>query len=135
MAEHMVVLGGAGFIGSSLALGTSEATAGWRITCFDNLHRRGSELNLPRLKAKDINFIHGDIRFPSDLDLGTAPPNIILDCSAEPSVLAGVSSPQYVLQTNLIAPTPILEGARQSGAPLVFFSPSRAFPVVAIPSL
>src|SRR5260370_38785580 len=100
MAEHMVVLGGAGFIGSSLALGIREAHAGWRITCFDNLHRRGSELNLPRLKAKDINFIHGDIRFPSDLDLGTAPPNIILDCSAEPSVLAGGGPLPYLFYTN-----------------------------------
>src|SRR5260370_40778266 len=105
MAEHMVVLGGAGFIGSSLALGIREAHAGWRITCFDNLHRRGSELNLPRLKAKDINFIHGDIRFPSDLDLGTAPPNIILHCSAEPSVLAGATTPDNTPTHHQTRPT------------------------------
>lgn len=135
MAEHIVVLGGAGFIGSSLALGIREAHTGWRITCLDNLRRRGSELNLPRLKAKDINFVHGDIRFLSDLEMGAEPPNIILDCSAEPSVLAGVSSPQYVLQTNLIATTHILEWARQTGARLLFLSTSRVYPMAAIHSL
>lgn len=68
MAEHVVVLGGAGFIGSQLGLGIKEAHPGWRISCLDNLRRRGSELNLPRLKRREIAFFHGDIRFFSDLD-------------------------------------------------------------------
>lgn len=135
MAEHILVLGGAGFIGSSLALGIKEAHPGWRVTCLDNLRRRGSELNLPRLKAKDISFVHGDIRFLSDLELGTARPDILLDCSAEPSVLAGVSSPQYVLQANLIGTTHILEWARQIGAKLLFLSTSRVYPIPAMCSL
>src|SRR5260370_3648500 len=137
MAEHILVLGGAGFIGSSLALGIKEAHPGWRVTCLDNLRRRGSELNLSRLKTKDIGFVHGDIRFLSDLDLGTGTttPNTILDCSAEPSVLAGVGSPQYVLQTNLVGKIHILEWARQTGAKLLFLSTSRVYPIPAMHSL
>ena len=135
MAEHVVVLGGAGFIGSQLATGIKEAHPAWRISCLDNLRRRGSELNLPRLKNKDISFFHGDIRFLSDLDLGTERPSLILDCSAEPSVLAGVSSPQYVLQSNLVGTTHILEWARQTGAKLLFLSTSRVYPIPAIQSL
>jgi CDP-paratose 2-epimerase len=135
MTEHVVVLGGAGFIGSSLALGLKQAHSDWRITCFDNLRRRGSELNLPRLRAKGIGFVHGDIRSPSDLDSGAGAPTIILDCSAEPSVLAGVSSPQYVVQTNLVGTTHMLEWARQTRARILFLSTSRVYPVPAIHSL
>ena len=135
MAEHVVVLGGAGFIGSQLAMGIKEAHPAWRISCLDNLRRRGSELNLQRLKSKDIGFFHGDIRFLSDLDIGAERPSLILDCSAEPSVLAGVSSPQYVLQSNLVGTTHILEWARQTGAKLLFLSTSRVYSIPAIQSL
>src|SRR4030088_3387796 len=115
MTERLLVLGGAGFVGSSLAIGLKSEFPQWGVVCFDNLRRRGSELNLPRLRGHDIRFVHGDIRSSSDLDaaeLGN--PGIIIDCSAEPSVLAGVSSPLYVLQTNLVGTVNILEFSRQT---------------------
>ena len=61
-----------------------------------------SELNLSRLKELDIKFVHGDIRLSADLEPTMFDVDTIIDCSAEPSVLAGFASPQYVLQTNLL---------------------------------
>lgn len=135
MPEKVLILGGAGFVGSSLAIGLKQAYPDWQITCFDNLRRRGSELNLPRFKQHDIQFIHGDVRSASDLDASDFEVDTIIDCSAEPSVLAGFTSPQYVLQTNLVGTINILELARQAGAKLLFLSTSRVYPIAALNSI
>lgn len=135
MPENLLVLGGAGFVGSSLALGLKQYHPDWEVTCLDNLRRRGSELNLSRLKVAGINFVHGDVRSSSDLDPAALHVDTIIDCSAEPSVLAGFSSPQYVLQTNLLGTINILELARQSRARLLFLSTSRVYPIAPLKSL
>ncbi len=135
MPEKLLVLGGAGFIGSSLAIGLKKLYPDWQITCLDNLRRRGSELNLSRLKRYGIHFIHGDIRSPSDLAPDALAPDTIVDCSAEPSVLAGFSSPQYVLQTNLLGTINVLELARQARSRLLFLSTSRIYPIAALENL
>lgn len=135
MNESILILGGAGFIGSSLAIGLKQLHPDWQIICLDNLRRRGSELNLPRFKKFDILFIHGDIRSNSDLDPAAFQVKTIIDCSAEPSVLAGFSSPQYVLDTNLLGTVNILELARKIQARLLFLSTSRVYPVAALKSL
>ncbi len=135
MPEQVLVLGGAGFIGSSLAIGLKQLYPQWKIICLDNLRRRGSELNIPRLTQLNIQFMHGDIRSSSDLDSGVLDVDTIIDCSAEPSVLAGFTSPQYVLQTNLLGTINILELARQTQARLLFLSTSRVYPIAALKSL
>jgi CDP-paratose 2-epimerase len=135
MPEGVLVLGGAGFIGSSLAIGLKKNHPDWRIICLDNLRRRGSELNLPRLKQAGIQFVHGDIRSDSDLDPAAFAVDTLIDCSAEPSVLAGFTSPQYVLETNLLGTINILELARQIQARLLFLSTSRVYPIAALKSL
>ncbi len=135
MAEKILILGGAGFVGSSLAINLKKHHEQWKIICFDNLRRRGSELNLPRLKNLEIEFIHGDIRAASDLDPGMFNVDTIIDCSAEPSVLAGFVSPQYVLQTNLVGTINVLELARQIDARLLFLSTSRVYPVETLKSI
>ncbi|MGD1918423.1 MAG: 3-beta hydroxysteroid dehydrogenase, partial [Pleurocapsa sp.] len=62
MSNRILISGGAGFVGSSLAIGLKNLHPDWQITCLDNLRRRGSELNLPRFKALGIEFAHGDVR-------------------------------------------------------------------------
>ncbi|WP_138499129.1 NAD-dependent epimerase/dehydratase family protein [Nostoc sp. PA-18-2419] len=135
MAEKILILGGAGFVGSSLAVYLKKHYSQWKIICFDNLRRRGSELNLPRLKNLGIDFIHGDVRSSSDLDPGIFSVDTIIDCSAEPSVLAGFVSPQYVLQTNLVGTINVLELARQIQARLLFLSTSRVYPIETLKSV
>ena len=57
----------------------------FQLVPLDNLKRRGSELNIPRLKSTGINFIHGDIRVPEDLEQAGRV-DILIDCAAEPSI-------------------------------------------------
>ena len=133
--KNILVTGGAGFVGSRLALGLKERFGGARVRSLDNLRRRGSELNLPRLRAGGVEFVHGDIRNPEDLELGDAL-DLILECSAEPSVLAGYDgSPQYVVNTNLTGTLNCLELARRTGAATIFLSTSRVYPMAAINGL
>ncbi|MGF1458808.1 MAG: NAD-dependent epimerase/dehydratase family protein [Leptolyngbyaceae cyanobacterium] len=127
--SKVLICGGSGFIGSSLALGLNQTFKDWEITCLDNLKRRGSELNLSRLKDAGIQFAHGDIRLASDLDPVVFEVDTIIDCSAEPSVLAGFAAPDYVLQTNLVGTINILELARKTQARLLFLSTSRIYPI------
>jgi len=136
MTEELLILGGAGFVGSSLALGLKENYPSWKIVCLDNLRRRGSELNLKRLKQAGIDFVHGDIRFASDLEVDRfSKVRTIVDCSAEPSVLAGITSPRYVLETNLLGTMNVIELARRLSARILFMSTSRVYSIPELTSL
>jgi CDP-paratose 2-epimerase len=135
VSRRVLITGGAGFVGSCLGLGLAERYSDWKIIALDNLKRRGSELNLPRLKQAGIEFIHGDVRNIEDLDPIALKPDLILECSAEPSVLAGYNSPGYVLQTNLVGTINCLELARQTQADFIFLSTSRVYPIAHLGTL
>lgn len=125
----LLVTGGCGFVGSSLALRFKAKNPNCRVVCLDNLRRRGAELNIPRLQAQEIEFLHGDIRNPEDLD-AVGDVELLIECSAEPSVLAGYGgSPAYVVNTNLVGAINCLEFARTRKAGFVFLSTSRVYPV------
>jgi CDP-paratose 2-epimerase len=126
--ERVLVTGGAGFVGSNLAVSLAARHPDWQVVALDNLRRRGSELTLPRLEEAGVRFVHGDVRAPEDL-AALDPVDAIVECSAEPSVLAGVGgSPDYVVGTNLVGAYHCLELARRCGAHLVFLSTSRVYP-------
>jgi CDP-paratose 2-epimerase len=132
---RVLITGGAGFIGASAAVGLATAHPDWEISAFDNLHRRGSELNLSRLREAGVRFLHGDVRTPDDLAAAGAI-DALVECSAEPSVLAGVDgAPGYVVQSNLFGAYHCLEFARQHGAQLLFLSTSRVYPVAPLQQL
>src|SRR5581483_8321933 len=98
----ILITGGAGFVGSHLALAFRNQRPTSSITVFDNLHRRGSEDNLSVFKRHNIKFIHGDIRCSGDLESISDQFDVFIEASAEPSVLAGMDgSPRYVIDTNL----------------------------------
>jgi CDP-paratose 2-epimerase len=89
--ETLLVSGGCGFVGSNLAVRFKNKQPNLRVVALDNLKRRGSELNVSRLYEHGIEFVHGDIRNREDLN-AAGPFNCIVECSAEPSVLAGYNS-------------------------------------------
>src|SRR6187397_1498530 len=81
---RILVTGGAGFVGSNLALFFKRDRPDATVVAFDNLRRRGSELALPRLRAAGVEFRHGDVRNAEDLaEAGDF--DLMIECSAEPS--------------------------------------------------
>ncbi|HET9198539.1 MAG TPA: NAD-dependent epimerase/dehydratase family protein [Solirubrobacterales bacterium] len=126
---RVLITGGAGFVGSNLAVSLAGRHPEWDVIAFDNLYRRGSQLNLPRLEEAGVEFVKGDVREPGDL---TALPacTALIECSAEPSVMSGVDGDTgYLVHTNLTGAYNCLELARRDSAFLVFLSTSRVYPV------
>jgi CDP-paratose 2-epimerase len=136
MGAHTVLItGGAGFIGSSLALELAARHSDWRLVALDSLHRRGSELNLPRLREGGVRFVHGDVREPDDLR-AAGPFDALVECSAEPSVMAGTKGDTgFLVRTNLLGAYHCLEEAARRHAQVVFLSTSRVYPVAALRAL
>jgi len=126
--ESILITGGAGFVGGNLAVFLKRRRAPTRVVVMDNLHRPGSELNLPRLREAGVEFIKGDIRLADEFPGG--PFAAIIECSAEPSVLAGyASSPDYLMETNFLGTYRCLEKARQWRSNFLFLSTSRVYPM------
>jgi len=125
----IVVTGGAGFVGSTLCIQLKKKYPVYEIVAFDNLKRRGSELNLTDFQKLNIAFVHGDIRNKEDLEaLGNF--DVLVEASAEPSVTAGLDSdPTYVINNNLFGSINCFNSCLQHKAKLIFLSTSRVYPI------
>ena len=132
----VLVTGGAGFVGSALAISFRREDPAGSVVVLDNLRRRGSELNLPRLQAAGVRFVHGDVRNPDDLRELEGTFDVIVDAAAEPSVGAGTSgSPAYVLAANLGGTINTLELARERAGIFVLLSTSRVYSIAPLRDL
>lgn len=127
--SRLLITGGAGFVGSNLAVSLAGRHPEWEVVVLDNLYRRGSALNLPRLEEAGVEFVEGDVREAGDLGrFGSL--DALVECSAEPSVMSGVDGDtSYLLHTNLTGAYNCLEAARRAGAFFLFLSTSRVYPV------
>jgi len=130
---NILVTGGAGFVGSNLCLALRDAFPTAIIVAMDNFYRRGSELNEPRLLSAGVLVHRGDVREAATFPDG--PFDFLVECSAEPSVLAGRDgAPDYLFQTNLVGAYHCLEAARRWNAGVLFLSTSRVYPVARLES-
>ncbi len=135
MSKSILITGGCGFVGSNLCLQLKNKYPSYSITALDNLKRRGSELNINRLKEAGVQFIHGDIRNSEDLVLDTSFTTII-DAAAEPSVLAGINgTPDYLINTNFNGTVNLLNLAVKNKADFIFLSTSRVYPIASLERL
>ncbi len=125
----IVVTGGAGFVGSTLCIQLKKKYPNYSIIAFDNLKRRGSELNLIDFQKLGISFIHGDIRNNEDI-FAIGDFDVLIEASAEPSVTAGLNSdPTYVINNNLYGSINCFNACLKNKAKLIFLSTSRVYPI------
>lgn len=131
---RILITGVCGFVGSSLAMYFRQQSTANQIVGVDNLIRPGSETNRKRLAEAGVQFVHGDLRIPSDLE-ALQECEWVIDAAANPSVLAGkdgkVSSRQLV-EHNLGGTINLLEYCRRTQAGLVLLSTSRVYSIPAL---
>lgn len=132
---RLLITGGCGFVGSNIAV--ALARDGHEIVCLDNLSRRGSEILARRIQDFNCTFHHGDVRNTEDLIRLEGGFDLLIECSAEPSVLVGTqpNSTLSVLNINLLGAINCFEYARIRKIPVIFLSSSRVYPYDRISSL
>ena len=125
----VLITGIAGFVGSRLAEYFKSYSQAIEIIGIDNLSRRGSETNLTLLKSLGCTFIHGDIRVKEDVEV-LPKVDWIIDCAADPSVLAGVtSSAAKLIGNNLIGTLTLLEKCAKDNSGFIILSTSRVYSI------
>ncbi len=126
--KKVLITGGCGFVGSNLAVAFVQE--GYDVTVLDNLSRRGSEILRDRVLEQGITFVRGDVRNPADLAGVGGEFCLMIECSAEPSVLVGTKGEEarYVLDVNLQGAINCFEWARERRVPVIFLSSSRVYP-------
>ena len=134
---RLLVTGICGFVGSELAKALQASASNLEIHGIDNFSRSGSWLNRDDLQALGIRVVHGDIRQPSDLE-AIGPFDWIIDCAANPSVLAGVdgkSSSRQLIENNLGSTINLLEACKRWNAGFVLLSTSRVYSIPPLANL
>jgi CDP-paratose 2-epimerase len=127
----ILLTGACGFVGSALARAMADAGLGWTLSGLDNLSRPGSELNRPQLRRLGMNLYHGDLRCQSDVDALPAV-DWIIDCAANPSVLAGAdhhTTSRQLIEHNLLGTIHLLERCKATKAGLILLSTSRVYAI------
>jgi CDP-paratose 2-epimerase len=134
---QVLLTGACGFVGSELCLALQEWLPDVQITGLDNLSRRGSWRNLPRLEQRGIRVVQGDIRQAADLE-SLGPFDWVIDAAANPSVLAGVdgkASSRQLVEHNLLGTVQMLEACKRWGAGFVLLSTSRVYSITPLAQL
>jgi CDP-paratose 2-epimerase len=136
-ALKILITGVCGFVGSRIARGLREAWPQASIFGIDNFLRRGSSGNLEPLRSIGIDVRRGDIRFRSDLE-ALPDADWVIDCAANPSVLAGVdgrTGPRELLDHNLVGTLEVLEYCRTRSAGFLLLSTSRVYSLAPLSNL
>lgn len=135
--SKLLVTGACGFLGKTLIQAIREAGLPWTVVGMDNLSRPGSETNRAALRDLGVRLVHGDLRCQSDVDDLPAA-DWILDCAANPSVLAGadgLTSSRQLVEHNLAGTLNLLERCRATESGFVLFSTSRVYSIPALAGL
>ena len=124
----ILITGGCGFVGSNLAIYLKEHKIDAKVSSLDNLTRKGSLLNLNRLKKKNIkNF---KINIIDNKAIESLPRyDLIIDCCAEASVETSKSDIDKVFNTNLLGTFNILKKCKKDDSNIIFLSSSRVYSI------
>jgi UDP-glucose 4-epimerase len=113
---HVLVTGGAGFIGSVLV--DRLLAEGHQVDVIDNLST-GSLSNLAeaRRARRDLTFHQVDVRSPEVVELvARRRPEMVFHLAGQASVEAGLADPAFDADVNIVGTLRIAEAARAAGS-------------------
>ena len=122
----ILITGGCGFVGTNLALFLHSK--GYKISCLDNLSRKGSRYNFKLLRNKKIRNYNYDV---CDYKKIQKLPkyDLIIDCCAEAAVEISKKDIDGVINTNFLGTLNILKKAKKDKSKIIFLSTSRVYPI------
>ena len=128
--EHVLITGGAGFIGTNLAHRLMKE--GIRVTVYDNLSRSGVEKNLKWLKTQHpslLNPVVADVRDSLALEKEIRRVSHVYHFAAQVAVTTSLLYPKYDNDVNLNGTMNVLEAIRNSSnkPSLVFTSTNKVY--------
>jgi len=122
--QHILITGGAGFIGCNLAdrlIGT-----GHHVVIFDNLSRRGADRNLAWLRERHgslFTLIQDDIRDQAAIEAATDGVQIVYHLASQTAVTTSVVDPRADFEANALGTFNVLEAARLRGTnPILIYA-------------
>lgn len=123
--KTIFITGGAGFIGSTLALRLADDN---RIVLYDNLHNNALRAtNL--LNHANVDFVKGDVLDLTSLQKAMAGANCVVHCAAIAGVDTVLQSPVRTMRVNMLGTINVLEAAQKVPQleRLIDFSTSEVF--------
>ena len=113
---HVLVTGGAGFIGSNFVRRMLERYPEMELTVLDKLTYAGNRANLADLEADGrLHFVHGDIADASVVDPLAAETHAIVNFAAETHVDRSIESADAFIQTDVYGTYVLMQAALRHG--------------------
>ncbi|MDZ8274550.1 dTDP-glucose 4,6-dehydratase [Microbacterium aquimaris] len=109
---HMLVTGGAGFVGANFVRHVLSRTA-HSVIVLDKLTYAGSLTSLSSLRGPRFRFVHGDIQDAALVDSLFAEVDVVVHFAAESHNDKSLEDPRPFLNTNIVGTYTLLEAARR----------------------
>lgn len=123
--KHIVITGGAGFIGSTLAGRLADRN---RVTLFDNLARNTIQ-HTGGAQHPNVSLVQGDILDPVAVKRVFADADIVVHAAAIAGIDTVIKSPVKTMEVNMIGTANVLRAAQEAGVKdrVIEFSTSEVF--------
>lgn len=113
---HVLVTGGAGFIGSNFVRMLLSERPTWRVTVLDALTYAGNLTNLDDLVGNaNYRFLRGDISDAAEVTTALAGVDAVINFAAESHVDRSILDSAPFIRTNIVGTHCLLEAARSLG--------------------
>jgi len=124
---HVLVTGGAGFIGSHLVDGLL-ADRGVQVTVLDALTYAGSEENLAvHADHPRFRFVRGDVADPGAVGPLVADADRVVHAAAETHVDRSIDGPGAFVRTNVLGTQAVLDACREHDRPVLLVSTDEVY--------
>ena len=127
MRRHVLVTGGAGFIGSHL-VDALLAEPDAHVVVLDRLSTGGSRANLEQHDGDDrLEFVLGDVRDAATVEPLVAASDRVIHAAAQSHVDRSIDDPAGFLDTNVMGTRVVLDAVREHGTRMLMVSTDEVY--------